>query len=200
MKSSSYIVIAFFVLLLGSCLVFNLCALNHQTSMVEHSVELEKFHTIVIQANAQINIQTGIENQLIVSLPKDSLVRNDWYTVHNDTLFWNYSPPEINSMSFRISGSGISAIVVKQIKRQINLESISGDNLRIEADEAFIRSENMQMNRLDIQSIQSHIYIRSKRIDTLSVCLRQNSYLSSEEKAACILMIDKDADSKFHSW
>ena len=53
MKSSNYIVIAFFVLLVGSGLVLNLCALKHNNNPVEHSVKLEKFQTMQLFKRAQ---------------------------------------------------------------------------------------------------------------------------------------------------
>jgi len=203
MKTSNYILIAFFSFIIGSILVLFIAAIGHENKsyggsyedvVVQKEYSLEDFSVIVIEPETHIEFNSSEKNSLSFFHSKDVEANEKPFRISNDTLF-TFQTAALDHRQILVSGNNLSAVIVKKgsLFRAVRFNS---ETLSVDLQQAKFTVDESEINQLNIQGDKAEIWIHTTKIDILSARLKNESTLDIYRNANKI-DIEKDETSRY---
>ena len=188
MKTSNYIILAFFVFLLTSTFILFLDAKmnfnNRQVGLQEK--RLEPFSVVVAEDGAEFNIRNGEYPRIMCYYTSPDTCTFPEYGIRNDTLFvFACKETKKQGKSHEIYGRNIKSIVAK-VNSNVSLQQFTADTLDIKLDyaifNAFFDKTKGTTAQLSITAFTSKINLNGASLENLNVSLhrtKMNSWNNS---------------------
>jgi len=188
MKTSNYIIIAFFVFLITCTLFLFLDAKmnfkNRQVGLQEK--RLEPFSVVVAESGAEFNIRKGEYPRILCYYDKPDTCSFPEYGIRNDTLFVFASKEKKKQNKWtEIYGRNIKSIVAK-VNSNVSLQQFTTDSLDVKLDyaifEAYFEQTKGPKAQLSITASTSKINMSGAHLENLNVRLnktKMNSWNNS---------------------
>lgn len=181
MKTSNYIIIAFFIFLLTCTFVLFLDAkMNFKNRQVGlHEKRLEPFSVVVAESGAEFNIRKGEYPRMLSYYDKPDTCSFPEYGIRNDTLFVFTSKEKKKPNKWNeIYGRNIKCIVAK-VNSNVRLQQFMADTLVIKLEYAVFDAnfDNAKNRTLQLCMIanNSNINLHGAHIDHLNVQLNKTN-------------------------
>jgi|GEM_PF-3378704 hypothetical protein len=204
MKPSNYILVTFFVFIVGCSLVLFISARSHKNDKDltnrEYPLDDVNINVIVAESEALIRIHTSDTNSLSIYYPVNEREPENFYRVSNDTLYVSRMILQ-NQASRRVDiyiRSILSSVVAKS-NSDIRITSFFSDKLEIYAEQALVDISNFTIDEMVIQTIHSNISIYSTT-ETASVSAkleRESNLRINSAKNVGKVNIEKDESSRY---
>ena len=204
MKSSNYILVTFFVFIVGCSLVLFISARSHKNDKDltnrEYPLADVNINVIVAESEALIRIHTSDTNSLSIHYPVNEREPENFYRISNDTLY--VSRMILQSQASRrvdIYIRSILSSVVAKSNSDIRITSFFSDKLEIYAEQALVDISNITIDEIVIQAIHSNISIYSTT-ETASVSAkleRKSNLRINSAKNVGKVNIEKDESSRY---
>jgi hypothetical protein len=188
MKTSNYILIAFFVFLITCTFVLFLDAkMNFKSRQVGlEEKRLETFSVVVAEDGAEFNIRNGEYPRMACYYAKPDTCTFPEYGIRNDTLFvFACNEKKQPGKSHEIYGRNIKSIVAK-VNSIVRLQQFTADTLDVKLDhavfEAFFDKTKGPTAQLSISASISKITLSGVHLENLNVHLnrtKMNSWNNS---------------------
>ncbi|MBV5313304.1 MAG: hypothetical protein JZU47_08415 [Prolixibacteraceae bacterium] len=188
MKTSNYIIIAFFVFLITCTFVLFLDAKmnfkNRQVGLQEK--RLEPFSVVVAEDGAEFNIRNGEYPRMTCYYDKPDTCTFPEYGIRNDTLFvFACKEKKKPNKWHEIHGRNIKSIVAK-VNSIVKLQQFTADSLDVKLDyaifEAYFDQTKGPKAQLSITASTSKINMSGAHLENLNVRLnktKMNSWNNS---------------------
>ena len=182
MKTSNYIIIAFFVFLFGGVFVLFVSAKIHQRSSVSglwsEEKKLEPFSVVVAEAGANFHLRAAEFPRMQSFYEKPDSINFPKYGIRNDTLFVfansGIKPPRL---PHEIYGRNIKCIIAKE-NSFVSLQEFCADTLMLKlnnaAVDAFFDKTKRQTTRLSVQATGSRLKLAGVRLENLDLQLNDS--------------------------
>jgi hypothetical protein len=181
MKTSNYILLAFFVFLITSTFVLFLDAKmynkNRQVGLQEK--RLEPFSVIVAEDGAEFNIRNGEYPRMTCYYDKTDTCTFPDYGIRNDTLFvFACKEKKQPGKSHEIYGRNIKSVVAKE-NSFVSLQQFKADTLDVKLNyatfEAFFDKTKGPTAQLSITASTSKINLSGAHLENLNVRLNKTN-------------------------
>lgn len=175
MKTSNYIIIAFFVFLFGSVFVLFLTSKSHYNKggLYTGEKKLEPFSVVVAEPGAAFHLRNGEYPRMLGFYEKPDTCKFLKYGIRNDTLFV-FADPGSNKPRFphEIYGRNIKSIVAKE-NSNVSLQQFQADTLAVSVDHATLEAffDKTQTSSLSIVAEKSKVNLSGAQIDNLNIQL-----------------------------
>ncbi|HEY3370907.1 MAG TPA: hypothetical protein VGK10_08675 [Prolixibacteraceae bacterium] len=186
MKTSNYILIAFFTFLFGGIFALFIAAktnsnFNENTILDRIEQPLGSFSVVVAKAGAKIELTKGTASKIMKVKPKDKASKFPEFIVRNDTLFVSAIAIQDDYPTSQITYQKINA-VLGEINSQINLDQFVTDtfNITMRAGKLYYFPQNPTLVKsiLNIQASQgANIQINTFKIRNLNLSADGNSVI-----------------------
>lgn len=188
MKTSNYILIAFFVFLITCTFVLFLDAKmnnkNRQVCLQEK--RLEPFSVVVAEVGAEFNIRNGEYPRMTCYYEKSDTCTFPEYGIRNDTLFvFACKEKKKPNKWHEIHGRNIKSIVAK-VNSIVKLQQFTADSLDVKLDYAIVEAHFNQTKapttQLSITASTSKINLNGAHLENLNLHLnktKMNSWSNS---------------------
>jgi hypothetical protein len=203
MKTSNYILIAFFAFIIGATLTLSIDSIGHENEdgriVNEADIKKEKFtlpefKVLVVEDNARYYVEESDGNSIQLSYLKDLAISPDFYRISEDTLYVNIVSTSL--INVHISCQNLSSIIAKN-KVYVRFNSLVTDHLQMDLDHAELSIREFQATSIDIQALHSVIRLHEGKIDILSARLTDESTISSSSNINKV-DIEKDSSSNYN--
>lgn len=181
MKTSNYILIAFFVFLLTCTFVLFLDAKMNFKDRVKHYQEkkLDPFSVIVAETGAEFYIRNGENPQMFCYYESPDTSSFPEYGIRNDTLFvFACKEKKKPGKSHEIYGRNIKSILAKE-NSFVSLQQFKADTLDVKLNhatfEAFFDKTKGPTSQLSITASDSKINMRGVQLENLNVHLNKTN-------------------------
>jgi len=167
MKTSNYILIAFFIFLFGGVFVLFLSAKIHQggsdIGVYSEEKKLEPFSVVVAEPGAAFHLRNAEYPRMRCFYEKPDTSNFLKYGIRNDTLFvFAYSGIKEPRLPHEIYGRNIRSIVAKE-NSYMNLQQFAADTLFVRLNnaklDAFFDKTKNKTALLSIQAVGSKVYL-----------------------------------------
>ena len=208
MKVSNYIVLAFFVFIIGCTLILFISAKGHEDYnsftdkeyFIDKEFSLDSVKVIVAEQGASLALRVSDKSSLSIRYSKDGGELEFLYRISNDTLF----VPKVETSAGMYYGINVrvrylSSIVAKN-NSSIRIDSLSSDNLKINAEQARVSIYNTTVNEMVIEAIHSEISISSATISSIFAKLENESRFSIDSKGISKIDVEKDQNSRYSAY
>jgi hypothetical protein len=197
MKTSNYIIIAFFTFLIGATLCLFISAKSHkeENSNIIDSKEfsIPDFSVIVVETDTWLYIKSSEKNCLNVDYYNTPEEIVNPSRISNDTL---YVSEKTAANSITINCTQLSSLVVRN-NGKTHINNLHLDSLSILAENAHVWMENSDIGTIHIQANNSNIQLYLAKINHISAQLENKTILSCYEDINK-LEIEKDSTSKYY--
>lgn len=179
MKTSNYIIIAFFTFLFGGVFVLFLSAKIHQgdsdRGVYSEEKKMDPFSVVVAEPGAEFHLRNAENPKMLCFYQKPDTSNFLPFGVRNDTLFvFAYSGIKKPRLPHEIYGRNIKCIVAKD-KSYISLQEFRADTLIVKLNnavlDAFFDKARNRTYSLSIQSVGSKINLAGIHAGNLDVQL-----------------------------
>ena len=202
MKTSNYILIAFFSFIIGSILVLFIAAIGHENDPYggapgyeQKECPLEDFSVIVVESNLRVHFNSSENNSLSFYLPKGQEVSEKPFRISNDTLFiYPILGFELHH-TLQLSGNRLSTVIAKNNSR-VSIRHFNSETLSVDIQQANFSLDDSDVRKLNIQGDKAEVWIHSTKIDLLSARLKNESSLNVHGNVNKI-DIEKDETSRY---
>jgi hypothetical protein len=199
MKTSNYIIIAFFTALIGATLFLFVDAKNHEdessNNIDSKEFRIPDFSVIVIETDTWLNIISRDKNKLNVVHYNTSEVIVNPGRVSNDTL---YVSEKTTANSITINCTQLSSLIVRN-NRNVHINNLHSDSLSVLAENAIIWIADSKIGTIHVQANNhSNIQFHSSEINHISAQLENETELYSERTTINKTTFEKDQSSKCH--
>ena len=202
MKTSNYILIAFFSFIIGSILVLFIAAVGHEddsygghTDSEKKEYSLEDFSVIVTESNLRVHFNSSENNSLSFYFPRDREVSEKPFRISNDTLFlYPVAGFELHHTLW-VSGNNLSAVIAKGTDH-ISIGHFNSEALSVDAQQATFSIDNSNIRELNVFGDKADIRLYSSKIEFLSARLKNESSLDIHRNANKV-DIEKDETSRY---
>jgi len=179
MKTSNYIIIAFFTFLFGGIFTLFLTAKIDPRGSQHRELQtiekpLDSFSVIVAQPGSNIRLVTGTAPQISIEYQKGDTCTLPAFNVQNDTLFVGENPKKNKYWATKVSCIQINSIVGND-KSEIVLEHVQSDTLLVKLNKGNFRyysGNNKPSNSLRLIAYHSYIQLRDASINNLNLQLK----------------------------
>jgi hypothetical protein len=179
MKTSNYIILAFFVFLLTSTFVLFFDAKmnfkNRQVGLQEK--RLEPFSVVVAESGAEFNIRKGEYPRILCYYDKPDTCSFPEYGIRNDTLFVFASKEKKKPNKWtEIYGRNIKSIVAK-VNSNVSLQQFTVDTLDVKLDyavfDAFFDKTKNRTSQVTINADNSKINLQGIQVENMDIQLNK---------------------------
>ena len=202
MKPSNYIIVTFFVFVVGCSLVLFISAWSHKDDNNltgrEYSLDNVDINVIVAESEALVRIHTFDTNSISIHYPVNEREPENFYRVGNDTLYLSRMMLQ-NQESRRVDiyMKSIASVVAKN-GSDIRITSFYSDRLGINAEQAKIEIFNTSIDEVVIQANRSNISMYSNNKSTsIFAKLENESTLHINSKDIGKIDVEKDESSRY---
>lgn len=181
MKTSNYIIIAFFIFLFGGVFVLFLAAKIHKGDsdrrMYAEEKELESFSVVVAEPGASFHLRNGEYSRMLGFYEKPDTCKFLKYGIRNDTLFV-FADPGSDKLRFshEIYGRNIKSIVAKE-NSYLRLQQFVADTLFVRLNhaklDAFFDKTKNPTALFSIDAVESDISLTGANIGRIEVQLNK---------------------------
>jgi len=184
MKTSNYILSAFFIFITVSLLVLFISSKEHhkndESSFIYKEYSLDNFNVIVAEdCDTNIQIRTSDKNYLSINYPKDKSEPEGFYRISNDTLF-------IYGSICQDKNIGINDIYVKQL------------NSVIAKDSRIIRFLNFHSNKLEVNTTNTEIFFDKSSLEEVILTANASKITNHETNLTSVIVL-LNRKSRFYS-
>ncbi len=183
MKTSNYIIIAFFVFLFGGVFVLFLSSKIHQgdsdRGLYSEEKKLESFSVVVAEPGANFHLRNGENPRMLCSYELPDTCSFPEYGIRNDTLFVfarkkNIKPGYGNKID--IYGKNIKSIIAKE-NSYMSLQQFAADTLYMRLNnaklDAFFDKTKSTTALFSIQAVESDISLTGAIIGSIDIQLNK---------------------------
>ena len=200
MKTSNYILSAFFIFVTISIFALFISARNYSSEyiFINKQYDLDNINVIIAEdLTINIYIQTSDKNYLSVNFPKNEPEPEDFYRVSNDTLFiYDLAyQNRIITANNDIYVKNISSIVAKN-SQVIHFRNFYSDKLYINTTNSNINFNKSSIKESFIQADKSHISVHETVLTSLIAELSNKSVFSGKLKDTNKINLKKDQNSR----
>ncbi|GHV29937.1 hypothetical protein FACS1894177_01650 [Bacteroidia bacterium] len=202
MKTSNYIVIAFFTCIIGGILVLFIAARGHENDyhpgvmkMALSSNGLADFSVIVAESNTQFTIEQSDSCRLTVHYPEKEDEPKNPYRISGDTLYFLDTGNLVSVNLYLNVSKQLSSLVAKEGSR-INLRNLNLDSLSVFAQDANVLFNDTHIENFLLQANNTRVDLYSHTINQISAKLENNAtlYISGNIDK---VVIEKDSTSNY---
>lgn len=181
MKTSNYIITAFFTFLFGGVLVFVVAAKLHHTEQVTMLTKekiLEPFSVVIAEPGSEFTLRNGNPKIISSSVSTQDTCYLPMFELRNDTLvIFAYKDEKIHQ-DVEVYGLNIREIQGKE-NSNVDLNTIPNDSLSVNLNKArfsYIPYQNTSKSSiLKLLANDSYVTIRSAHLDQLEVQLNHTT-------------------------
>lgn len=193
MKTSNYIIIAFFVFLFGGIFVLFVAAKMHQRDnnggpwlseekkliWLSEEKKLESFSVVVAEPQAYFQLRIGENPRIRSSYQKPDTCNFPPFGIRNDTLFVFPYPDGEKKLVIQdvIFVKGIKSIIAKE-KSYLNLQEFWADSLIIKLKhaqlDAFFDKTKNRISKFSIQAEESKMKLANANIERVDIQISQS--------------------------
>jgi hypothetical protein len=183
MKTSNYIIIAFFVFLFGGVFVLFLSSKIHQgdsdSGVYSEEKKLEPFSVVVAEPGAEFHLRNAEYPRMRSFYQKPDTCGFLEYGIRNDTLFvFAISGNKQPRLPHEIYARNLKSIVAKE-NSYISLQEFQADTLIVNLNnavlDAFFDQTKNHASSLSIQAISSKINLTRINVDNLNIQLNETT-------------------------
>jgi hypothetical protein len=206
MKTSNYIIIAFFTFIFGGMLFLFIAARGHEnnerpgirnrTLSSTELADLADFSVIVAEPDAQFTIEQSDSCRLAVYYPENDNEPKNPYRVSGDTLYL-LGQEAFVSTNFYLNVTQLSSFVANE-GSHIHLRNLNLDTFSLFAQDADINIQNTHIGNLLLQANNTRVNIYSTTINQISAKLENNASLYSENIDKVVIEKDSTSYYSFH--
>ena len=205
MKTTNYIITAFFLFVIGCNLVLFVSGKSHENdddlTSREYFLDDVSINVVVAEPDALIRIHTFEANTVAIHYPVNEREPEKFYRVSNDTLYVSRMILE-NHESRRVDlyTKNITSVVAKS-NSDIRITSFFSDNLEISAEQARIEINNASLEEMVIHAIHSNISMYSiHKLTYVFAKLENESALRTDSKNISKIDVEKDQSSRYNAY
>ncbi|GHT63224.1 hypothetical protein AGMMS50239_18740 [Bacteroidia bacterium] len=205
MKTSNYIVIAFFTCIIGGILVLFIAARGHEndyhpgvmemTLSSNDAAGLANFSVIVAESNTQFTIEQSDSCRLTFYYPEKEDEPKNPYRISGDTLYFLDTGNLVSVNLYLNVSKQLSSLVAKEGSR-INLRNLNLDSLSVFAQDANVLFNDTHIENFLLQANNTRVDLYSHTINQISAKLENNAtlYISGNIDK---VVIEKDSTSNY---
>jgi hypothetical protein len=205
MKTSNYIIIAFFTFIIGGMLVLFIVKKDHEeverSGVINMAVssnnitDLANFSVIVAEPNARFSIGQSDSCRLTVYYPEKEDKPQNLYQISGDTLYLLETGDGVSVNLYLNVPEQLSSLVAKEDSR-INLRNFNLDSLSVFAQDAHVFITDTNIGNFLLQANNTRVELYSNTINQISANLENNTSLTSSRNIDNVI-IEKDSTSKY---
>ena len=202
MKISSYIIMVFFVFVIGCTLVLFISAKGHEKDNVltnkEYLLGDADINVIVAEPEALIRIHTFDTSSVSIHYPMNERVPENFYRVSNDTLY--VSKMVLQNQESRRVDIYIKdvALVIAKKNSDVRITSFFSDSLTINAEQARVEINNASLEEISIQASHSNISMYSNKVASVFAKIENESIFRTDSKEVGKIDVEKDQSSRYN--
>ncbi|GHT45241.1 hypothetical protein FACS189440_00850 [Bacteroidia bacterium] len=200
MKTSNYIVTAFFVFIFGSMLFLFIAARGHKgdaypgiMEVDQTSSDLADFSVIVVESNIHLTVNQSDSIRINFVYPKNKIKPENPCRISGDTLFIVQKEDVFNIV---LNSSHLSSIVAEE-NCHLQLNGLQSDSLLVDANRSAVYFQDVNVNKIAIQADSAHVRLGQGNIAEFSARLRNKTELYFWGEIETVA-IEKDASSRYY--
>jgi len=202
MKPSNYILVTFFVFIVGCSLVLFISSLSHKNDNIltnkEYLFEDVSINVIVAEPEVLIRIHTAHKNSVSIHYPVNEIEPEKFYRINNDTLYVSrMALQNRDNRRVDIYTTNVRLVIAKN-SSDIRITSFFSDKLGINAEQAKIEIFNTSIDEIVIQANHSNISMYSNnKSASIFAKLENESTFRAESKDIGKINVEKDESSRY---